>query len=345
MNQHCPLIWILKDDRAGNYAQQRGIAEALVAQQGGGEIAEKAVAFNVLSRLPFGACLAACGVRDKARLLPADGQRWPDVILSAGRRHVPVALWLKRQAANFGKKTVIAHSMWPGKDHPQLDLIITPAHDGIATRKKGALCVTSGAPHGLTPEKLRAAEMQWRGKFAALPRPHCVMLVGGKTRKTDISRADVAELAVAAWHLAGDGGSVLVSTSRRTSKAAQGRLEMYEKRLKEKPFLLFHPDQGGGNPYPALLETADILLVTGDSIAMLSEAASLGKKLVVLSHDKLAPKKHRRFHQALAEGQHALLWDGKDTAEMLARLENFQPIALENPAAQAAEAIWRLFVA
>jgi mitochondrial fission protein ELM1 len=51
-----------------------------------------------------------------------------------------------------------------------------------------------------------------------------------------------------------------------------------------------------------MMALADILVVTEDSISMISEAVSSGKKVVILSFGASdLPSKHRRFQEMLAE--------------------------------------------
>ena len=77
---------------------------------------------------------------------------------------------------------------------------------------------------------------------------------------------------------AAQSGSLLVTTSSRTSDAATDALE----EAITVPNAFYRYGAGdGGNPYLGILAWADRLVVTGDSIAMLSEASATGKPVLM----------------------------------------------------------------
>tara|TARA_Y100001970_G_scaffold176071_1_gene214618 strand:- start:112 stop:447 length:336 start_codon:yes stop_codon:yes gene_type:complete len=59
-------------------------------------------------------------------------------------------------------------------------------------------------------------------------------------------------------------------------------------------------DETGPNPYLGFLAHADSLIVTGDSVNMVSEAAATGKPVHVV-HLEGGSKKFTRFHNAMTE--------------------------------------------
>ena len=59
-------------------------------------------------------------------------------------------------------------------------------------------------------------------------------------------------------------------------------------------------DMTGDNPYFAYLAVADALLVTADSVSMVSEAAATGKPVHVIDLPG-GDAKFARFHQAMRE--------------------------------------------
>jgi hypothetical protein len=78
-----------------------------------------------------------------------------------------------------------------------------------------------------------------------------------------------------------DGGSLYLSTSRRT------RPEVVEALAAGLPpaVLLYRwaPETAAANPYLGLLALADRFVVTGDSVSMMVEVASLGKPLAIFA--------------------------------------------------------------
>jgi uncharacterized protein len=95
--------------------------------------------------------------------------------------------------------------------------------------------------------------------------------------------------------LRASGGSALVTPSRRTG--AEG-LKLVQDRLAGLPAAIW--DGAGDNPYFAYLALADALLVTADSVSMISEAAATGKPVHILDLDG-GNAKFARFHQLMRQ--------------------------------------------
>src|SRR5690606_18174734 len=90
-----PRAWLLLGQRAGDRAQVEAIGAALAAL--GWSCEPKRIVANGLFRIPnllLGASLLSIDRRGSDALTPP----WPDLVIAAGRRSVPAALWIRRQA-------------------------------------------------------------------------------------------------------------------------------------------------------------------------------------------------------------------------------------------------------
>lgn len=284
-NNEAADVWVLADDRAGNVAQCLGVAEAL-----GRPFAVKSIRYGRLVRLPNllrGASLIGLD-RDSRAGLQAP---WPQLVIAAGRRTAPVARWIKRRC---GARLVQVMDPGPG-GRGEFDLIAVPSHDGRGVAGGNVLPIT-GAPHRVTAAKLTEAAELWRERFAALPRPWIGLIVGGSTK----NRTFTPEMARALGERAGAlalaaGGSVLVTTSRRTGEAAEAALLAA---LPDSRFV--HSWRAGGdNPYFGFLALADALVVTGDSVSMACEACASPAPVYLFAPDGLVAPKHARLHAEL----------------------------------------------
>ncbi|MDO8606499.1 MAG: mitochondrial fission ELM1 family protein [Phaeospirillum sp.] len=279
-------VWVLADDRVGNVSQCLGVAEAL-----GLAYEVKTIRYNRLGALPNvlrGAGLLGVAGECRAGLVPP----WPDLVIAAGRRTAPVARWIKRRSGAFLAQ--IMDPGFPGRD--DFDLIASPAHDRTAPGRNISEIV--GAPHRVTPRRLEAEAALWRPRFAHLPRPWVAVIVGGATRRkpfpTEMARAlgeRVAELAAAS------GGSVLLTTSRRTGAAQEQALAA----ALPEPRWLHLFGQGGDNPYFAFLALADAIVVTGDSVSMCCEACAAPAPVFIWAPEGWVAAKHARLHARLFE--------------------------------------------
>ncbi|WP_369699368.1 mitochondrial fission ELM1 family protein [Thioalkalivibrio sp. ALJT] len=217
---------------------------------------------------------------------------WPRLLISCGRRSAMVAVALKR--ASGGAITTV-HVQDPQIAPRHFDWVVPPRHDGLAGPN---VIATRGALHRVTAEGLDAARAAPGEAWAAFPRPWIAVLVGGETQRGDLGQErldrlvrDLREASARA------GGSVLVTPSRRTGEASTRRLV---EGLAEVPGFVW--DGAGENPYMAMLANADHIVVSADSVSMVSEAAATGVPVYTVALGPLG-QRLRAFHAALeAEG-------------------------------------------
>jgi mitochondrial fission protein ELM1 len=207
--------------------------------------------------------------RDAAPLAPP----WPDLIIVAGRTGFAPAVEIRRRS---GGKTLVVAIQNPRMALDEFDLIVVPSHD----RLDGAnVLLTEGAPHRVTAARLAEAARQIAPRLAALKPPLVAVLVGGSNRfyrlNAGVAATLGAELAAFARR---HGVSLAVTPSRRTTPAATAALA---RALADTPVWWW--DGIGDNPYFGLLGLADAVVVTADSVSMVSEAAVTGKPVYVLA--------------------------------------------------------------
>ena len=149
-----------------------------------------------------------------------------------------------------------------------------PAHDKL---QGSNVLVTQGAIHHVSREKLISAAGHFRPLLASLPRPLISVLVGGKNRHQSFSDASAHDFAQKLLLAAtSTGGGLAISFSRRTGARNEAILRQD---LAGLPSYIW--DGTGENPYLGLLALADVIIVTSDSISMVSEACSTGKPVYI----------------------------------------------------------------
>ncbi len=320
------VIWVLLDDRAGNRSQCLGVADAL-----GLPYVVKEVRYSVFARLPnsmLGKSLIGLSMESRLGFMPP----WPDVVIAAGRRTAPVARAIKAHAIKTGGgRTRLVQIMYPGTTGiDDFDLVAVPMHD--APKSGGNILPVLGAPHGITMDKLSQAASEWRDEISALAAPRIAVLVGGSTRRRTFTPEMGRELGCLVNGMAeAAGGSLMISTSRRTGESAEAAL------LKEitVPHHVFQWGQEGANPYRGYLALADGVVVTGDSVSMCSEVCATEAPVYVYAPPALITDKHARLHQLLYAGGYA-----RPLAQPLGReWENWSHPRL-NSAESIVEAMW-----
>ena len=302
-----PRVWALLGHRVGDNLQVEALADAL-----GWSCERKRLAWRrrrgwtpLYGRL--GPSLGPLTPEAQEAVAPSASSGWPDLVISAGWRSVPVARWIARQS---GARLV--HVGRPRAPLSAFDLVLTTPQYGLPEAPN--VVRLPGPLTRLSPRRLAAAAEAWREALAELPAPRIAVLVGGDAPPLRLTAEAAAELGARADALArAQGGSLLVATGPRTGEAAAEAL-LAQITVPSHRYLW---GAGGENPYEGYLALADAFIVTGDSISMLHEAGLTGRPVHLFE-----------LPAAGAPGLRALMW--------LARRLNVSP----GPAGRA----WRRMV-
>lgn len=289
MSDANPTCWAISDGAAGNERQATALADAL-------GVRARVVRIRVHEPWDFLAPRLVIGARSAVR--DADGRAlappWPDIAIGCGRRAALVTRALRGWSAS---RTFTVQILDPRIETRAFDVVIAPQHDGI----DGANVIRSiGALNPVDPRWLADARTRF-ARFAALPSPRTAVLVGATNRaqRLDVRYFDALLDRLGALHAAG-GGSFLVSVSRRTPEDVVLKLRAAFAAF---PGAFFGGDRDGENPYPGLLAWADRIVVTPDSVNMLSEACATGKPVYTSAPEPIAGKL-AAFHRELRGSGH-----------------------------------------
>lgn len=296
LDNNIPEIWALTDDKTGHNAQVLGVCDALKILY-----SKKKVIYNEKAAKPnflkFNG-LNTIDLKKSDNISPP----FPDILVSCGRRAAPVALEIKKLAKKAGKQCHATHLMWPGISYRNFDMVAVPHHDNIPLIFKNSKNIlrTIGAPNRINKEFLLREYKIWSKTIGELPTPRISVLVGGDTKRTSFTLNHAKILIEQLTDIiAGLKASILITTSRRTNpKVTQYLKEELTKKIGR--HLYFHDfATSRANPFFAFLQISDLIISTGDSISMCSEACSTGVPVFIFSPEGNAPEKHRRFHESV----------------------------------------------
>jgi mitochondrial fission protein ELM1 len=277
------ICWIVVEDGlTGTQSQCVGVAEALGVQP---------IIKNFTLKWPWKKLSPYLTLGIDKGYVGADLQApWPDLLIVSGRKAIGLGLWIKRASRG---KTFVVCLQDPRVHHNQFDLIAVPAHDPA----RGAnVVVTTGAPNKITPEKLALAADKWAPVFEKLPRPRVAVLVGGQSRAYTMNGAIANKLGDNLKKIARDGKvGLMVTTSRRTGVHNTAILEAW---LEGTNAYIW--DGIGNNPYQGFLALADAIIVSADSVSMISEAATTGKPVYRVDLDG-GSTRLSAFHKIMEE--------------------------------------------
>lgn len=263
-----PSVWVLISKKLGDNAQVLSIADAL-----GWPYTTKLLEFTGLNHFHFRFFGPSLRKIDIAKSSPL-GPPWPDLVLTIGRRATPVALWIRQTSRRHTKLVQVGQSR-VGID--RFDLVIgNPQYHLPESPNLVRLTLPLVS---IDPQVIAAAAATWRPRFASLPRPWTALLVGGPTAPFTLD-VQVARnmMQTVKQVLARDGGSVLVTTSRRTTPEVAMVLEAA---MPEQGFFYRWSLDSQNNPYRGLLGLADRFIVTGESVSMMVEVVRQRKPLAI----------------------------------------------------------------
>lgn len=282
MPQPLHSAWVISDGAAGNERQALALAAALEVPARVLTLPLRAPWAWVAPRMLPGGRLALAA-RDRAGFETP----WPELAIGCGRA-AALLTRLLRKLSNGDCYAV--QILDPRIDPRHWDTVVAPRHD----RLEGANVLTTLGSLNPVDDTWLASGREAFPDFAAMPSPRVALLVGGSRRGIDFDEALSKKLIDAVLATA-RGGSVLATVSRRTPPAFATRLR---EALAGIPGVFWHGE--GTNPYPGLLGWADHIVVTPDSVNMLSEACAVGVPVHTVTTAPL-PDKLARFHAALRE--------------------------------------------
>ena len=252
--------WVLSDGAAGNENQALALARALGFDADVLRLAARAPWRWFAPRIGPGAPRAFGA--DFARRLRGE---LPRLAIGCGRQAALATRLLKQRGGDAIRCVQILD---PRIDPSAFDLVIAPEHDAL---RGGNVLVALGALNSIDDAWLERSRADWPA-FASLPGPRTLLLLGGPTRALSLDRGYWRGLAAQVrLLLARDGGSLLVSSSRRSPPWLR---DAARTAFADIPGVQWHGVADGPNPYAGFLAAADRIVVTPDSVNLLSEACA-----------------------------------------------------------------------
>ena len=322
------LVWVVSDGTAGMRLQALALAESLQRARPDWKCDEFTITPHPLTRAmprlaawlpsmplygraPKGGATtstagAASGIPGAVSLSrrPHAG-RYPDIMITCGRRMAGFALAMRRRAHIDGKPMQIVQLQDPRLPPAMFDALVVPRHD----RARGAnVLVTTGSLNRLTLDSIKSAMMALPSRWLTTTRHTAVaVMIGGDNRRYRITPEMADGMADRlARFAAGAKATLMIMASRRTP---DGLVERLCANLPAGGAML--PIRGEPNVYPGILGLAQAVIVTSDSVNMASEAAITGKPVLIAPWQSAAETnpsgeegRIRAFHDHMFAGNH-----------------------------------------
>jgi mitochondrial fission protein ELM1 len=260
-----PRIWAFLSNRPGDNAQVLALAEEL-----GLPFVTKPLRYSWRKRVPRSSRRASLMTLSRKSRREQIFAPWPDLIILVGPRAQPVARWVQRASGGKTQLVLINHPRAPASE---FDLVFTtrqylpPSGDNVRL-------LPVAMSRFRSPLEPTEAERDW---LAQLPRPHLLLMIGGPTRYWGLSprymTAVAARLLARANKL---GGSLIAAGSARTERSV---LQALASRFAGRPNFRLAIDVPR---FQVLVDDADELFPTADSVSMISESIITGKPVGIV---------------------------------------------------------------
>lgn len=269
--------WIITEGIAGTENQCLGVAEALGVDPD---------VIRIKLKQPWKTLSPWLGFENAGIFDPALSSPWPDLLIAAGRKSVAASRYIKKQS---GSKTFTVQLQDPKTSPDQFDLVAVPTHDKL---RGNNVISTHGAPNRITQEKLEAARKEFAPLFEPLVGTRVAMMIGGNSRTHKLTPEILKPVVDRIKKL---DISLMITTSRRTGEE---NTKIICNTLSGDNVYFW--DGKDPNPYFGMLAWADHILVTGDSVSMLSDAGTTGKPVHMIPLEG-GSARFDRFHNHLQE--------------------------------------------
>ena len=304
--------WTLTDGRAGNVRQAVALAGALRMGTHRPLTLEPRAPWRWLS----------------PRRLPGDLHGYGDALQALAHEPPQLAIGCGRQAAGAlrvlrARGSRVVQILDPRISPRHWDLVVVPAHDAL--RGENVLTLL-GSLNPVDDDWLACGRAAF-ADFGALPGPRTALLVGGPTAHAPWAAEDMVRVfGQLAAQVRSEGGSLLATTSRRTPPALA---EILRATFADVPNVIWGDGGDGVNPYAGLLGWAHRVVVSPDSVNLLSEACATRLPVMVALHGTVQGRMahfQRALHERGRLQQHWLDWSAgpveplRETARIAAQV-------------------------
>jgi len=242
----------------------------------------------------------------------------PDIVISCGSSIAPINFIISRE--NLAKSVVIMRpSVLSTK---RFDLVIMPQHDRPPKRKN--VIVSEGALNSICQDYLISCKDKLSSLVRIEKKPVIGLLVGGDSKSFHLNRRLMVDI-VKGIKIVLDklDGQILITTSRRSSKEIEDLLKEEFKEYPRCKLLVIANEKNIPEAVGGILALSNIVIVSPESISMISEAASSGRYIIVfkarLNH------RHNSFLNYMAGKKYIYLCQPCEVSSVIDNLWRQQP--------------------
>ncbi len=260
-------------------------------------------------------CLKLCLTRDSYENLI---KRYSDVVISCGSSVAGVNRFFSVE--NNAKSAVVMKPSILGLN--KFDMAVLPRHDRKNGTANGSVIVTDTVPNLIDEEYLKSSSKKI-SEVAKLEKPKRIgVLLGGDNSDFaltgNITKKLLKSTIDASRKLDAD---LLFTTSRRTPKVAENAVKAGLSSEKRCKLLVIANEKNIPYAVGGILGLCDVVVVSGESASMISEAIQSGKSVIVFRLEKKKKKnsKFERMLRHLEEKGYIIIADAEELSGVICR--------------------------
>jgi len=241
----------------------------------------------------------------------------PDCIVSCGSSVAALNVFLSRDT---GSKSfaIMRPPQYIGLKN--FDLVIMPRHDNPP--RSGAVVTVEGALNLVDAEYLREQSVLLQRDIRLTKKFIVGLLIGGDAGQFVLDKNTVRTVIAKTKNiLERYDGEVLVTTSRRTSLDVEQVVKTELHSYSRCSLSVIANEHNNPAAVGGILGLSSIIIVSPESISMVSEAVSSGKPVIVFNAPALRAR-HKRFLENLAEKNYVCLADAEKIEDVAGALIN-----------------------
>ncbi|MFH1888711.1 MAG: ELM1/GtrOC1 family putative glycosyltransferase [Candidatus Omnitrophota bacterium] len=342
-------ILILSDGKAGHLRQSEGIAGIVSdsLREKGISTSVNAVEIKFRGKYSRVAMAASCVLSGKyscqgclKKLLKEEIYKElisikPDIVISCGTSVAPVNYVISRES--LAKSIVLMRPSILSTN--RFDLVVMSRHDlpggpGLVADSRSHrhperknVAVIEGALNSINEDRLkRAGEALKELGVQAGKVPVLGVLVGGDAKAFHLNAGLVKEVSrQIKMGIEKFGAELMVTTSRRTPVAVESLLKEEFIDYPACKLLIIANEKNIPDAVAGILALSDIVIISAESISMISEAVSSARYVVVFDSPGLNSK-HRRFLEYFAEKRYIYLTQADNLSAEVNRIMLERPV-------------------
>ncbi len=212
-------------------------------------------------------------------------------LITTGKKLSGVSVALKKI---YGEKIINIHLQKPNFYSKYFDILVTPEHDDFYRKNNIIKIIGSLVPFNEIEIKKKNPLIE--KKFKCFKSPNVLVLLGGKSKRFSPTNTDYSKLLLDVKYAAKKiSANVIICQSRRTP---ENILYLAEQIFSDFTSHFYISKKDEPNIYPSIIKICDYIVVTNDSVNMISETASTTKNLF-LGYLNKEKSKLKSFHEKL----------------------------------------------